>query len=127
LDALIATAKRTRGVAIGSRYVSGGSVEGWGPARKLLSWSANVYCRTTLGLTLRDCTSGYRCYASRAIALIDPDSIQSEGYSFQIEVLYKCHQAGLTIEEVPIRFVDRVYGDSKVTLSEIKAGLTTVI
>jgi dolichol-phosphate mannosyltransferase len=126
LGPLLAAARRSGGVVIGSRYVSGGSIVGWNARRKLLSHSANVYCRTLLGIRVHDCTSGYRCYPRRVIERIDLDRIVSDGYAFLIELLYRCLKAGVPVTEVPIRFQDRLAGTSKVSTAEIAKALILV-
>jgi dolichol-phosphate mannosyltransferase len=126
LDPLVEAARRTGGVAIGSRYVPGGSVVGWGPARRALSGAANIVCRQVLGLKLRDCTSGYRCYSAATLSRVGLDRVSAQGYGYQVEMLYRCRQLGVPITEIPIRFVDRVYGNSKVTFGEVVRTLVTV-
>lgn len=127
LESLVESARSTGGVAIGSRYVPGGSVVGWGPARRALSAAANTYCRLLLGLKLRDCTSGYRCYSTATVSRVGIDRIFAEGYAYQIEMLYRCSRLGVPIEEIPIRFVDRIYGDSKVTIGEVMRSVVAVL
>jgi dolichol-phosphate mannosyltransferase len=127
LDPLVESARSTGGVAIGSRYVRGGSVVGWGPARRALSAGANFYCRLLLRLKLRDCTSGYRCYSATTLSRVGLDRVFAEGYGYQIEMLYRCSRLGVPITEIPIRFVDRIYGDSKVTAGEVLRSLVTVL
>jgi len=127
LDAIVAAAWRCGGMAIGSRYVPGGSVEGWPARRRFLSWGANLYCRAVLGIPVRDATSGYRCYTRRALERIGLDSVRSQGYSFQIEMVHRCLRSGLPVVEVPIRFVDRVAGASKVSAGEIHRAVLTVL
>ena len=127
LDAIVAAAREGGGMAIGSRYVSGGSVVGWGARRTALSRYANVYTRTILGLRTRDCTSGYRCYTRECLDRIGLDSIRSQGYSFQIEMVYRCTRAGLPVAEVPIRFEDRIAGQSKVSEGEVRKALLAVL
>lgn len=126
LGPLLAAARRSGGVAIGSRYVSGGSIDGWNARRKLLSHAANVYCRTLLGIRVHDCTSGYRCYPRPVIERVDLDRIVSDGYAFLIELLYRCLKAGVPVTEVPIRFQDRIAGRSKVSNAEIAKALILV-
>jgi dolichol-phosphate mannosyltransferase len=127
LGPIVAAARECGGLALGSRYVRGGGISGWGPARYLLSWGANLYTRLLLGLPVRDCTSGYRCYTRRALEAIGLDRILSQGYSFQIEMLYRCHRLGLRVVEVPIRFEDRTAGRSKVSEGEIRKALWNVV
>jgi glycosyltransferase involved in cell wall biosynthesis len=127
LPELVAAAERGGGMAIGSRYVSGGALVGWGWHRKLLSWGANVYCRALLGLRVRDCTSGYRCYPRGILEAIGLDRVVAQGYSFQIEMVYRCVRAGFPVMEVPIQFEDRVAGRSKVSEGEVRKALTGVM
>ena len=100
-------------VVIGSRNVPGGGVEGWGPGRHVISKGGSLYSRTILGLPIRDLTSGYKAYTRRALEAIDLGSVRSNGYSFQIETTYRAHLKGMNIVEVPIVFVDRRAGHSK--------------
>lgn len=120
-------AAREGGLAIGSRYVRGGELVGWGWHRRLLSWSANLYCRILLGLTVRDCTAGYRCYHRSVLEAIDLDTVVSQGYSFQVEMLYRCVRLGFPVVELPIRFEDRVAGRSKVSEGEVRKALLAVL
>ena len=126
LPALVEAARANDGVAIGSRYVPGGTIVGWGPHRTFLSWGANVYTHTLLGLQVRDCTSGFRCYARRVLEAIGLDGIAAQGYAFQIEMLYRCVRLGFAVTEIPIRFEDRVQGKSKVSQNEIRRALIAV-
>lgn len=127
LDAIVAAARRVGGLAIGSRYIPGGSIEGWPFYRWLLSWGANAYCRMLLGLPTRDCTSGYRCYTNDLLTHIGLDEVVSQGYSFQIEMVWRARRLGYEVVEVPIRFEDRVAGASKVSRGEIRRALWTVL
>jgi dolichol-phosphate mannosyltransferase len=127
LDAIVDAARATGGMAIGSRYTAGGSIVGWGPARHLLSWGANLYCRLVLGLRIRDCTSGYRCYTRAVLEKIDLQRVVSQGYSFQIEMVYRCTRLGYAVVETPIRFEDRVQGVSKVSEGEVRKALLAVL
>jgi dolichol-phosphate mannosyltransferase len=124
---IVGTAQRRGGLVIGSRYVRGGSVSGWGWHRKLLSWGANVYCRTLLGLRVRDATSGYRCYPRAVLEAVGLDRVVSQGYSFQIEMVYRCLRQGFEVHEVPIHFEDRVAGRSKVSEGEVRKALLAVL
>ena len=107
----------TRGadLVIGSRNIAGGRVDGWGPGRHLLSKGGSLYSRTILGLSVRDLTSGYRAFSKRALERIDIDAVRSNGYSFQIEMTYRALRRGLHVAEVPIVFVDRRAGHSKMS------------
>ena len=127
LDGIVAAARRVGGLAIGSRYIPGGSIEGWPFYRWLLSWGANAYCRMLLGLPTRDCTSGYRCYTNDLLSHIGLDEVVSQGYSFQIEMVWRARRLGYEVVEVPIRFEDRVAGASKVSRGEVRRALWTVL
>lgn len=127
LDGIVAAARRVGGVAIGSRYIPGGSIEGWPFYRWLLSWGANAYCRVLLGLPTRDCTSGYRCYTSDLLTHIGLDEVVSQGYSFQIEMVWRARRLGYEVVEVPIHFEDRIAGASKVSRGEVRRALWTVL
>ncbi len=102
-------------VVIGSRYVPGGSVVNWPLRRRLLSRFANTYIRLVTRLSARDCTSGYRCWRREALASVPLDQSGSEGYSFLVEMLFAAAAAGLTFAEVPITFVERRLGKSKLS------------
>jgi glycosyltransferase involved in cell wall biosynthesis len=127
LDAIVEAARGIGGLALGSRYIRGGEIVGWPPHRRVLSWAANVYCRILLGLKARDCTSGYRCYTRDLLLNIKLDEVVSQGYSFQIEMVYRAKKLGYPVVEVPIRFEDRVAGASKVSRGEIRRALWTVL
>jgi dolichol-phosphate mannosyltransferase len=100
-------------VAIGSRYVPGGATENWGALRRLVSRGGSLYARALLGIPVRDTTSGFKVYRREVLETIRPASIESRGYAFQIETVYRALRAGFTVEEVPIRFSDRTEGGSK--------------
>ena len=100
-------------VVIGSRNVPGGGVEGWGLGRHVLSKGGSLYSRGILGLAVRDLTSGYKAFTRRALEAIDLGRVRSNGYSFQIEMTYRAHLQGMKVVEVPIVFVDRRAGYSK--------------
>ncbi len=102
-------------VVIGSRNIPGGGVSGWGPLRHFVSKGGSLYSRTILGLGVRDLTSGYKAFSRRALEAIELGSIRSNGYSFQIEMTYRAHLRGMKIVEVPIVFVDRRVGHSKMS------------
>ncbi len=102
-------------VVIGSRNIPGGGVEGWGLGRHVLSKGGSLYSRTILGLDVRDLTSGYKAFRRRALESIDLGAIRSEGYSFQIEMTYRLLRRGFRVAEVPIVFVDRRQGASKMS------------
>jgi dolichol-phosphate mannosyltransferase len=103
-------------VVVGSRYIPGGSVEDrWSFARKLLSRGGSVYSRFILGLRVHDPTGGFKCFRASALRALDLSRVRSSGYTFQIEMSYACQRAGLRVKEVPIRFVDRERGTSKMS------------
>jgi len=102
-------------IAIGSRYVDGGAVVNWPLRRRLLSRFANAYVRTITRLTVHDCTAGFRCWRRDALAALPLDRFRSEGYSFLVEMLYAAASLGKRIVEVPITFVERREGVSKMS------------
>jgi dolichol-phosphate mannosyltransferase len=102
-------------VVIGSRNIPGGGVEGWGLGRHFISKGGSIYSRTILGLGVKDLTSGYKAFTRRALEAIDLASVRSNGYSFQIEMTYRSALKGMKITEVPIVFVDRRAGHSKMS------------
>ncbi len=105
-------------IAIGSRYVSGGNIVGWGWHRRLISWGANRLARLVVGLKVKDVTSGFRIYRREAFEEIARHS-RLNGYSFQVEALHIANKLGFTVEEVPITFIDRERGESKLGNKEI--------
>jgi dolichol-phosphate mannosyltransferase len=104
-------------LVIGSRYQSGGGVENWPLHRRLLSAFANRYVRLVTGLRVGDCTSGFRCWRRSALARLSLDHIVSDGYAFLVEVTYQAAATGLRLSEIPIIFVERREGSSKMSLS----------
>lgn len=100
---------------IGSRYVPGGGTQDWPFHRRLLSRWGNVYTAWILGVKVRDCTSGFRAYRASALSSIDPDSTRADGYAFLTELVVRLSRKGARIDEVPIVFVDRRYGTSKMS------------
>jgi dolichol-phosphate mannosyltransferase len=100
-------------VVLGSRYIDGVTVVHWPLSRLILSYSANVYTRLITGLPVRDATGGYKCFRRRALEAVNLDQVKSDGYAFQIEMSYKCWRKGFKIVEIPITFVDRRAGVSK--------------
>ncbi len=115
LPALLGAAKDGAGVVIGSRRVPGGGTENWGFSRQLISSGGSLYARTILGLSVRDLTSGFKCFRREVLAAIDLDAVRSNGYSFQIEMTYRAVRKGFSVAEVPIVFVDRRAGQSKMS------------
>jgi len=102
-------------LALGSRYVEGGSVGNWGLVRRAVSSGGSLYARILLGVSVRDLTGGFKCYRRAVLEAIDLDAISSKGYAFQIETTYRALRAGFRVVEVPIRFVDREEGGSKMS------------
>ncbi len=109
-------------LAIGSRLAEGGSDDDRSSARRLLTKAANSYARLLLGLSVRDTNSGFRAYTRRALEAVDPKSLRSRGPSIVHEVLYRAARAGLRLREVPIEFIDRKRGQSKLDLKRLAAG-----
>ncbi|MCW5899456.1 MAG: polyprenol monophosphomannose synthase [Flavobacteriales bacterium] len=104
-------------VSVGSRYVKGGRVKDWAWHRIAISWCASLYVRIVLGLGVRDTTAGFVCYRREVLAALPLDEIRFIGYAFQIEMKYRAKLQGFRIAEVPITFVDRVKGRSKMSMS----------
>ena len=115
LPDLVAPIAQGHEVSIGSRYVPGGSIPKWSAGRHLLSWGGNRYASAVLGLGVADSTAGFRAYATTVLSRIALEKVKAEGYGFQIEMTYRAKQAGASIVEVPIRFVDRELGESKMS------------
>ena len=112
---LLAALENGADVAVGSRYVEGGSIPHWPWFRRALSRYGNRYACFVLGIKLRDATSGYRAYRTSTLEQIDLASTRAKGYGFQIETAYRLHKLGGAVDEVPIEFTDRVRGYSKMT------------
>ena len=102
-------------LVVGSRYVSGVSVVNWPISRLILSYTANVYTRLITGLKVKDTTAGFMCYRVSALSQINLDNVKSNGYSFQIEMKFKFFKKGFKIKEIPILFIDRRAGHSKMS------------
>jgi dolichol-phosphate mannosyltransferase len=115
LPSLVARLEEGFDVAIGSRYIEGGSIPNWAWHRHLLSRGGNRYASAMLGLGVADSTAGYRAYSAEILRRLDLDRIRAEGYGFQIEMTYRARQRGAAITEVPISFVDREAGESKMS------------
>lgn len=114
-------------VAVGSRYVTGGKVSNWPIGRILMSYFASVYVNTVLWLGVRDSTAGFKCYRAHVLNAIDLDRIRFIGYAFQIEMKYNAKQLGFRIVEVPITFVDREFGTSKMSMNIFREAFLGVI
>ena len=104
-------------LAIGSRYISGINVVNWPLQRLIISYGANIYTRLVTRLPVRDATGGFKCWRREALEAINLDGVRSQGYSFQIEMTYRAWLKGFRITEIPIIFVDRTVGESKMTRS----------
>ncbi|MBI4041876.1 MAG: polyprenol monophosphomannose synthase [Deltaproteobacteria bacterium] len=102
-------------VVLGSRYIRGGGVKNWGVGRQILSRGGNLYARALLRLPLRDLTGGFKCFRKEVLMALPLNEIKSEGYAFQVELTYRAFLGGFHIEEVPILFVDRKAGRSKMS------------
>lgn len=113
-------------LVIGSRYVPGGATVNWGLLRKAISRGGSLYARTVLGLPIRDVTGGFKCWRAEALEALEPDTVPSTGFAFQIEMNFRAHRRGLRIQELPIQFPDRVRGTSKMSWRILVEGLLAV-
>jgi len=127
IPALIEAITAGAHLSVGSRYVPGGAIEGWGADRRVLSASANFVARQILRLRTHDCTGGFRCYSIRALQFLVTRPLRSSGYSALVELLTRCERAGLRIVEIPITFTDRARGKSKISRQEILRAMLTVL
>ena len=109
------TAAEDADVVLGSRYLNGVSVVNWPLSRLFLSYFANAYTRWITGLPVRDATGGFKCFRRKALESVRLDKVKSDGYAFQIEMTYKCWRKGMRVKEIPILFVDRLVGVSKMS------------
>ncbi len=114
-------------VAVGSRYVRGGKTENWPWNRAVLSYGASIYVRFITWIPVKDATAGFVCYKREVLEKIDLDSIQFVGYAFQIEMKFTAWKLGFTIKEVPITFIDRKEGYSKMSKGIVKEGILGVL
>jgi dolichol-phosphate mannosyltransferase len=108
-------AAETTDLVLGSRYVPGGGIENWGVIRRAISAGGSLYARLVLGVPIRDLTGGFKCFRRAVLEAIPLDDVRSRGYAFQIELTYRAIRKGFRVEEVPIRFVDRAVGGSKMS------------
>ncbi len=113
-------------VVLGSRYITGGGVAGWGLRRRVLSRWGSIFARVMLGLPVSDCTGGFRCYRREVLAALDLDRITSQGFGFQVEMLYECRKRRFRIKEIPIIFPDRALGESKMSTGIVYEALLLV-
>ena len=126
LPQLIEAAENGAGVVIGSRYVAGGEIPAWTWYRQLLSRGGNQYASILLGLRVKDATAGFRVYSADALRDIDYSSVEADGYGFQVEMTYRARRAQQVIKEVPISFVDREVGESKMSSAIVVEALFLV-
>lgn len=113
-------------VVLGSRYINGVNVINWPMRRLLLSSFANFYTRSITGMPVHDATGGYKCFRIKVLQAIDLDKVKSNGYAFQIEMSFKAWKKGFKVKEIPIIFVDRVKGKSKMSKKIVREAVTMV-
>jgi dolichol-phosphate mannosyltransferase len=113
-------------VAIGSRYVAGGGTVNWGLGRRLISRGGSLYARTILSVPTRDLTGGFKAWKAEALRAVSPGQVRAKGYGFQIEMTYRALRNGAKVVEIPIRFVDRRMGQSKMSKTIFAEALTIV-
>ncbi len=113
-------------LVLGSRYVQGVNVINWPMSRLLLSYFANIYTRIITGLPVKDATGGFKCYRRSVLQAIDLDNVKSDGYSFQIEMTFKCWKKGFRISEMPIIFYERQRGHSKMSKKIVREAVVMV-
>ena len=123
---LLLEASADADLVIGSRWVPGGTVVNWPWHRRALSRAGNAYTRVLLGVRVRDATAGFRVFRRETLETIDLDQVQSLGYAFQVELTFRTLRAGLRVVEVPIEFVERVRGDSKMTPEVARESLVRI-
>jgi dolichol-phosphate mannosyltransferase len=123
---LIAACEAGADLALGSRYVPGGGTRNWGLVRRVISWGGSFYARVLLGVRIRDLTGGFKCFRRRVLETLDLDAIESKGYAFQIETTYRALRQGFRVEEIPIVFVDRAEGTSKMSRSIVVEAMLKV-
>ncbi len=114
-------------LVIGSRYIPGGDTPNWSFMRRTISGCGNIFARFMLGIPVHDCTAGFRCYRREVLESIDLDSIQSQGYAFQVELAYRVMRQGFKIVETPIIFMDRRVGKSKMSRAIVLEAFTYVL
>jgi dolichol-phosphate mannosyltransferase len=125
LPGLLAAAERADAV-LGSRWVRGGSVVNWPVSRKVLSLGGNLYVKVLLGMPVNDATGGYRVYRSSALRQMSLGEVATQGYGFQVDMTWRAVRAGLTLVEVPIEFVERVVGESKMSGAIVTEAMLSV-
>src|SRR5713101_9227340 len=114
-------------LVIGSRYIPGGGTPNWSFLRRFISGGGNIFARFMLGIPVQDCTAGFRCYRRQVLESIDLDTIQSQGYAFQVELAYRVYKHDYKIVETPIIFQDRRVGKSKMSRAIFLEGFNWVI
>jgi dolichol-phosphate mannosyltransferase len=114
-------------LVIGSRYIPGGATPNWSIIRRLISGGGNIFARLVLGMPIHDCTAGYRCYRCEVLESIDLESVESQGYGFQVELVYRVMKQGFRIIETPIVFMDRRVGKSKMSRKIMLEAFTYVL
>jgi dolichol-phosphate mannosyltransferase len=114
-------------LVIGSRYIPGGDTPNWKPLRRFISGGGNIFARAVLGIPVHDCTSGFRCYRTAALATLHLDRSHSTGYAFQVELAYAMWRSGYRVREIPIVFYDRRVGQSKMSRRIFIEGFTWVL
>jgi len=126
LPELLEAARTGADLVLGSRYVEGGGTINWGVARQLISKGGSLYARTILGIPIRDVTGGFKCFRRRVLEAIDLSTVNAQGYGFQIEMTFRALKQGFRVVEVPIVFVDRRVGQSKMSKKIFLEALTLV-
>lgn len=127
LNRLLAACRKGADVAIGSRYVKGGNIRNWSKDRLVLSYSASLYVRSITWMPVHDPTAGFICYKRKVLASMDLDKVRFIGYTFQIEMKYYAWSKGFRLAEVPITFVDREKGSSKMHANIISEAISGVL
>jgi dolichol-phosphate mannosyltransferase len=127
LPAFLQAAADGADLVIGSRYIPGGDTPNWSALRKFISGGGNIFARAVLRIPVRDCTSGYRCYSTRALAALHLDGVRTQGYAFQVEMAYAMWKSGYQLREVPIVFEDRRVGQSKMSRAIFLEAFTWVL
>jgi dolichol-phosphate mannosyltransferase len=123
---LILTALNDADVVLGSRWIKGGQVKNWPKRREILSRGGNIYTRIMLGIPIKDSTGGFRAYRVAALEKLDTENVESQGYCFQVDMAWRSVQAGLKVTEVPITFIEREIGESKMSGDIVKEALLNV-
>lgn len=121
------TAIEDADLVIGSRYIPGGATPNWSILRRFISGGGNIFARLVLGMPIRDCTAGYRCYRREVLERIDLETVESQGYGFQVELAYRVMKQGFRIVETPIVFMDRRVGKSKMSRKIVLEAFTYVL